>query len=333
MILLTSELRAFKQACIGLKQNDILPILAYLKIDKGAITKNNLNSFVVADITYKGKPFVIEERILMDYCSRATGDITVTLEGTTVTLKADGVSKVKSETMPLSDFPTISDAVSEQIELGDNVLTQIGIASKFVDEDAVNPAAQYVFIGDMGIRASNGFIGYSLGVETTLRAYFNLETCKAISKLDNVKYSDNPSYHFFESEGLRYGFVKPEYKYIDISLFFKLPEIEPFIVDKAEWVQFNDQAIVNAVSKVATTLLTIEPGRMDLKMKDNSYNIEQDNSIAITGGIDGSFGYNPMLLNRILKAVSESTLNVYQSKGRYYFTGAPGWVALIMQLV
>ena len=62
----TKQLKAFNSAAGSMRQNSILPILSFLKLDKRTITKNNLEAFITMDIDFEGS-YLIDEKILMGF--------------------------------------------------------------------------------------------------------------------------------------------------------------------------------------------------------------------------------------------------------------------------
>ena len=66
MKLSTKQLKQFNSIAGGMKQNNILPILSYLRFKDGTITKNNLESFVTMEADFEGS-VLIDEKILMSF--------------------------------------------------------------------------------------------------------------------------------------------------------------------------------------------------------------------------------------------------------------------------
>lgn len=337
MILKTSDLRAFKANGATIKQNGILPILAYVKVEKESITKNNLESFLTQKITYDGKPFLIEEKILNNFIDNTSAEeINLIIKGNSITLSADDIASVKSDLGDLTSFPVAAEPEGDLLKFDYDILELIITASRFLSDEKDDPEyKKNAFLGNGMITASDGFIAYKATIDESFKdIYLPKSTIQGISKLASCDYSESASYHFFETPFLRYGFIKPEHKWTDLSSFFNIPiDIPSFEIDKQQIVSFNDLAIANRVSKDAITKVLIEPGAMALSMNDSSYNIEQDWRINIEGGVKGSFGYNPVLFNRLLKSIPDDKITVHQIPGRYYITGTGNYVTLIMELV
>jgi len=332
MKLLTHELKQFKANAAFVKQNDIIPVLRYLLIEAGSITKNNLNSFCKQAISYTGESFLIEEAVLMSAVDDADGEIEVTIKGNEITLSSNGM-KWKSQSEMLEHYPLISKPSGEVVKLSNEVLEQISIASNFVDENASNPAATMVFISGENVTASNGFIAYKNEIETGLEnTYLPKQTCVAIKGFDELNFQQSDSYHFFSNDSVMIGISKPEYKYIDISTFFKLEATGSFEIEKAELIQFNNQAIKTASSKLYTTLMKFEGDNLELTMVDNDYKRGAEKTISVTGAADGEFKYNPEFLNRILKSLPNDTVTIHQTDGKYFVTTDAKTISLIMQI-
>lgn len=333
MKLLTSELRQFKSNAAFIKANNILPILSFLKVQPGSITKNNLNSFLVQNISYSGQPFLIEERILMTMVDNTSAEeITVAVGDGKVTI-SDGTTKTTSDSLPLAEFPSNAIPDTDPIAFSGELLDQIFIASRFVEDEADNIVKTCVFISPDAVRSSNGFIAYEMKMATNCpNIFIPRTTTVAIAKLQAVSFSENASYQFFTTDKYQYGFVKAEYKFIDMSSFFQLGEVPTFTIAKDGLIYFNNQAIANAVSKVAATIMSVKPGEVSLTMKDNSYNVDTSSVLTVDGGRDGELKYNPVLLNRLLKAMQGDVLTVHQASGKYYFTSEDGSMSLIMEI-
>jgi len=128
------------------------------------------------------------------------------------------------------------------------------------------------------------------------------------------------------------GISKPEYRYIDILSFFKMEVTGSFEIEKSELIQFNNQAIKTASSKLYTTLMKFEGDNLELTMVDNDYKRGAEKTIAVTGATDGGFKYNPEFLNRILKSLPNDTVTIHQTDGKYFVTTDSKTISLIMKI-
>ena len=118
MKLNVEQLKRFKANSASIKSNGIIPILDYLKFDKGTVTKNAMGSFVIQKIDGCTKSFLVDEKILMNfvaYTSSPTIDIEIK-DGKVI--MSDGSTKKISPTEPVENFPT-NDESDDNYDLED----------------------------------------------------------------------------------------------------------------------------------------------------------------------------------------------------------------------
>lgn len=329
-----SDLKSFKANASFIKQNSILPILAYLKFENGTITKNNLNSFLIQNVGKFKETFLVDEKILMAFVDNASADeIEINNSGKRI-LITDGFTKDYSPTDDVINFPNIEIGEFEKTDLSVDVLSAIKITSNFILLDEQMPSKSHVFIGKKSVAGSNGFIAYFKSFNIDLpEIVINKETAVAVSKFDAVKFSQSGSYHFFEDDVCKYGFIKPTYPFFDLTVFGKFDETAPhFEVNKYELIRFNDLAISSPSKKVIATF-KVNSGVMKVEMKDTDYERDVIKDVSIEGGDVGSFAYMPVNLNQLMKNVPDSDLTFYQAKNKYYITGETGFTTLIMEVI
>lgn len=330
-----SELKEFKSNAAFIKVNTITPILSYLKFGKGTLTKNNLHSFLIQSIDCK-ESFLVDERILMNFISYTSSPtIDIKVENKRVII-SDGETTVTSPTDDVANYPPNDQSDKEPILLDCDILKSIGIASNLILEDDVLPSKCHVFVGKKSVCGSNGFVAYVDEFEEDLpEMILRKDVCMTITKYDSVKYSDNDSYHFFESGKCKFGFIKPTAPFHDLTPFGVFESESSFTLEKSELIGLNDMVISSVNSKLFPTA-RIEPTKDNLHFDFNDIDLEITISrdIKMDGKSEGIFNFNPIYMNKVLKAVPDAELTFNKvGDNRYYITGDSGFVALILGLV
>ena len=160
MKLLTKQLKTFNSIAGGMKQNNVLPILSYLKFEDGYITKNNLESFVTMEADFKGK-CLIDEKILMSIVNVTKEEyIDVAIKAKSVILSY-GNKKDTSPTDDISNFPAINEIDGKEINISNEVINAVKIASNFTYDRDDAPYASCIFLGNGIVGATSGYIGYT----------------------------------------------------------------------------------------------------------------------------------------------------------------------------
>src|SRR5690606_12927667 len=134
MKLKTKQLKQFNSIAGSMRQNNILPVLSYLKFEDGKITKNNLESFVTMDADFEGS-MLIDEKILMSFVEATNAEeINVDSDGKRVTL-SHGKEKFNSPTEDVNNFPKSAEPEGDEIEVPQDVLRAVKIAANFTMDD------------------------------------------------------------------------------------------------------------------------------------------------------------------------------------------------------
>lgn len=326
MKLQTAQLKQFKAAASAIKQNNILPILSYLKFDNGKIIKNNLESFLIMDADFTGT-MLIDEKVLMNFVEFTSAtEITCTIEGSQV-LITDGKAKVKSPTDDVVNFPANTSTDNEPIELQAEILYAIKVAGNFTMEDQTMPFKEFVFVGKCMVAASNGFTFYGQKVPVPFgEIVIGKDAVTAITKFESVLFSENETYQFYQNSGYKFGFIKKDLKFLDMSQFMSIPETESVTVSKSEIIKFCDICISNTPGRVVIAKAVDNV----LSMIDAAYSLNIE--IPITATLD-TFGFNPHYMSRMLKSLPDEQLQFTRASNKYFITGESGFVSLIMESV
>lgn len=329
-----SELKSFKANASFIKQNNIIPVLAYLKFEDGCITKNNLHSFLIQQVGKFTEKILVDEKILMAFVDNASADeIEISVSGKRI-LITDGFTKDYSPTDDIINFPTNESEVFKKTKISVDVLAAIKTASTFILSDEAMPNKSNIFVGKKAVAGSNGFIAYVKTFDQELpKMVLSKDTCTAISKFGSIDFYESENYHFFENDKCKFGFIKPTYPFFDLTVFGKFDTEAPhFEVNKYDLIRFNDLAISSPSKKVVATFKVISEV-MKLEMKDADYERDVQKDISATGEDVSSFAYMPVNLNQLLKNVPDADLTFYQAKNKYYITGESNFTTLIMEVI
>lgn len=333
MKLNVDQLKKFKANSASIKSNGIIPILDYLKFDKGTVTKNAMGSFVIQKIDGCTKSFLVDEKMLMNfvaYTSSPTIDIEIK-DGKVI--MSDGSTKKISPTEPVENFPINDESDDKPVVIDREVLESIGIASQFVIEEEAPTAKCFVFVGNKHVCGSNGMIAYvDEFVEDLPEIIVDKQTAYTISKYNTVKFSKNDSYIFFETDDLKFGFIKAETPFFDETPFGKFESTKKFTMNKSELIAINEMVINDTVSKIATAAIEVKKGKLFFEMNDIGYEVNTTKEFLVEGDDTDIFNYNPTLMNKLLKSVPDTELTFNQTPNRYYITGESGFVALVIGL-
>lgn len=329
-----SELKSFKANASFIKQNNIIPVLAYLKFENGCVIKNNLNSFLIQKIGKFKESILVDEKILMAFVDNASSDeIEISVSGKRI-LITDGFTKDYSPTDDIINFPTNENGVFDKVQISAEVLASIKTASTFILSEETMPNKSNIFVGKKSVAGSNGFIAYVKTFDTDLtQMVLSKDTCTAISKFGSIDFYESENYHFFENDKCKFGFIKPTYPFFDLTVFGKYDNEAPhFEVNKFDLIKFNDLAISSPSKKVVATL-KVQSEVMKLVMKDSDYERDVEKDISVTGEDVSLFAYMPVNLNQLLKNVPDNDVTFYQAKNKYYITGESGFTTLIMEVI
>lgn len=323
------DLKSFKDNASTIKTNTLIPVLSYIKFDNGKVTKNSLDQFITQDIDFTGQ-FLVDERILFNFISTASGDIAVTNKSGKIILD-DGFTKVTSPAGDFDAFPSNDIAEGEQLTITREVIDAIATASKFINPNGTSGYDSYVFVANGYVAGCDNWISYLEPYRDTLpNMILSKESCAAIARLNGAKFSENDSYYFFESDGVKYGFIKPEQAVIDFTPFTRFSETQYFVAPRQEFVKFNDVCLNSGQAKVLTANMTMN-GKLTLIMKDNDYGVDVVKELEATGSAD-SFNFNPAIMNRLLKSLPENHLKFIKADKKYYIKGDSDYITLIMQM-
>lgn len=322
MTVKTSDILEFQRNSAAIKTNGLLSVLAYLLLDENRLTKNNLAAFVTQQIETDNKEKVlIDEKELFSFASFTDDEVfNVELSGVNIILKDK--STETSHPACFDDFPLNDESTSQTgIILNEDVLQSLAIACNFLADEEIQTFRSYIFVGDSHIVASDGFVGYFKRNDTIKNHIVVSRDCaQAISKLKTVIFTENDSYTFYESDKLFYAFSKREIKYLNLSSFARLDTEESFIINRNDFIKFNDMCQASVIRIPTASFKAIDKSVLQIKLDANAFDIKKEKNILYAGAAtpDASFGFNPINMNRILKSMIEDKLHFYKGDHRYF---------------
>lgn len=325
MKLNTKELRKFKSIAGGMVQNKLLPILSYLKFDKGEITKNNLESFIIMDADFEGS-CLIDEKILYSFIESTNAEeIDVAIKDNSVII-SHGKEKMISPTEPVINFPISSISEGKEIELSHDVIRAINIASNFVS-DGVMGYSMRVFIGKGLVAATTGYIAYFEKIDKELpEIIIEKNAAGLVKNFESVLFSQNDRCQFFSNHVFRFGFIKTEAKFIDMNPFAIIPDEEKVEIGKSEIIRFCDTCINSTTGRIVNANIIEDK----LSMTDGGFGIEYEKPLSVKLS---NFSFNPVVMSKMLKSIPDEKVSFIKDKDKYYVTGESGFVALIMEII
>lgn len=225
IILSTIEVQRFIAASSGINDTKMLPIYGYVKLicnkEQSCLVKHNGHKFIVFDIDAdfkKEQTLMIETKPLFGFVKFSrTKEIKITPNGNNVTI-TDGERSISCQ-LTKDVYPTIPDnSKSEKFEISKSVLTSLSVAKQHVlqsSEKLLREWRCFVHIRKIEekyyIIGTRGEVTYFKGFKEVLpEISLETETISSISGYEQLTYSSVDNFHYFETIGSMYGFVKPE---------------------------------------------------------------------------------------------------------------------------
>lgn len=325
MKLLTKQLKQFNSIAGGMKQNGILPILSYLRFKDGTITKNNLESFVTMEADFEGS-VLIDEKILMSFVEYTNAEeINVEVDGTRVILSC-GKEKYRSPTDDVNNFPENAVPDGEEIEISQDVLRAVKVASNFTMDRDNMPYTSCVFIGNGLVGAITGYIAYVEKIGEGLpNIILERQAFTTIRNFNSVFFSENDSYQFFTNGSFKFGFIKKDTKFINLEPFTKVPKEKPVTMDKTELQNFCDMVVSTSAGRIIITKIKEDK----VSMVDSDFG---NDSEKILPASLPDFSFNPVFMSKLLKSLPDDELNFIKEGNKFFVTGESGFVSIIMEL-
>lgn len=329
MILKTAFLKQFQKDSGHIVQTGVLPILDYIAIKNGVITKNNIAQLVAADIDVS-EDMLIEERALFNFINNTRAEeIQVKITGNRVSL-SDGQTTVTASTNNLEHFPVTPTKGFTDINLDAVQCMHIGRGAGVIEATADIPTKTHLFIANGQLIATNGIILYVAAVDGP-ELVIHKNTATIIGKFQGVNFRESEKYQFVESDQVIFGFSKDECKFYDLSTFAGLDETAPaFTLLKEELLSFNNLAAANMRGKTPSASMDITNGVLTLSMSEPDWELDIERKMDIDAPDHEQFTYNFLEMNKLLKSIPDENLTFYRTHPTRYNIKGADWHGLIM---
>jgi DNA polymerase III sliding clamp (beta) subunit (PCNA family) len=328
-----ADIRSFKKNSSRITSKGVIPILDYIKFDNGAITKTNINEFVVQESNFSGA-FLVEERILFNFIEyTSAAEVLFVADGKKVII-SDGSQKTSSSQGDISLFPEIEQSPKETVSLTDTILKLFGSAAKYTQEGSDDLRKSHIFIGGDTLMASDGFVAFYRKIDRELpKTAIPRSVAEKVSSIDPADFSQTEKKLFFRAGKTLYGFQKTEATYIDMSSFFNYKKDSSFHAPKSELIAFNEMSLAMSKLKLCHPYLEIVNGKLLMSAVNSDYGVDNEKEIDVIGEMGDKFQYDAVILNRLLKTAPDEELTFSRVKGKMYITGDSGFTSLIMELL
>jgi DNA polymerase III sliding clamp (beta) subunit (PCNA family) len=328
-----ADIRSFKKNSSRITSKGVIPILDYIKFDNGAITKTNINEFVVQESNFSGA-FLVEERILFNFIEyTSAAEVLFVANGKKVII-SDGSQKTSSSQGDISLFPEIEQSPKETVSLTDTILKLFGSAAKYTQEGNDDLRKSHIFIGGDTLMASDGFVAFYRKIDRELpKTAIPRSVAEKVSSIDPADFSQTEKKLFFRAGKTLYGFQKTEATYIDMSSFFNYKKDSSFHAPKSELIAFNEMSLAMSKLKLCHPYLEIVNGKLLMSAVNSDYGVDNEKEIDVIGEMGDKFQYDAVILNRLLKTAPDEELTFSRVKGKMYITGDSGFTSLIMELL
>ncbi len=148
MYLKTKQVREFLSLISSINTRGILPVLGYIKLQDGKLTKTSLDTYVIHKIDApENEALLLSEEYLSSFvkeCSREEFEIKADEK---VVWLIDGKRKNKFQSASVNEFPNLPDISKEEtIEFDSDTLSSLGVARKNVSNSGIGMGIDFVHI-------------------------------------------------------------------------------------------------------------------------------------------------------------------------------------------
>lgn len=348
-----NELKEFLRKAKPIKDNGIVPALAYLKLvcdgNVATITKNALSSFLIYELQKtefeSNTVLLIDFKVLSGFIAQAKGStIEIELKGGKEVVITDGHYKVRH---PYSDekvFPVIQEMDSKtKKEINLDILESMNTAKGYVARNANKIWLDYVHVKPLGkkeccVFGSEGNAMYFKRFKNDLpEIILDPEVCAILAGMDSVMYTKTGQYHYFDTGRAIYGFSQVEQRSTTFEqLVSQLPEKMSFVAERAQIVDFCKLVISINPSLLTANCFIREAGKKQLLMQfvNDDFALGSEAFIAIEekGPAIEEFWFNPKLMLLCLEGLPYEKICFYQHGPQQFFIKAkddPEYVGII----
>jgi hypothetical protein len=308
----TAELRHFINKTRSIKPNNILPILSMIKYDDGVLTKTNLETYFLSEISTKYKqPFLIDEKILLAKLKEIDSE-TITIEVKDNFIVLNG--KTKFPTMSVSEYPNPPELKNmEKVVIDSETIKAVGYFGSLTMISDQPHNLSYVHVTKNGIFASNNFSFVNREVTLELvDVLLSREACSLLSEYSEVEYYTSDNYNFFSSKTDSIAFIKPTAK-TPVEAFSRVinggeKEVSAEF-DKKDFLLFCDFVSAVTPALLPECKLSIKDKKLSLTLNDSSYDISDSRDMDVVGAFEmDSFTFNPKVFSQYLKSIPYSLI-------------------------
>lgn len=272
----TSSLKKFLDAATNIKDNNLLPIYKYVKIDcnGGHATgyKSNGHSFCIVDMGESGDSecIVINEqtlRVAVGVCT--SGLITIEQKKDDHAVIDTGAQRFSATTQPLKHFPSIQErsTTDEKFLFSTDVIIAIASAKNHTAppvDKAMRMWSCYVntfeFNKKFYVSGTNGYVTYFKSFSDKLpKVSLEPEVISVISKYNSMFYLRVGNYDYFDTGEVAYGFIKTETDVPNLSLIINnMKSNQSFVINKKRVIDFCESSIAINQASVPTEVCISE---------------------------------------------------------------------------
>jgi hypothetical protein len=297
----TSELKRFLYHAKNIRDNRILPILSYVKLEcKGnsaTLTKSNLNSFVVCEIKAefkKDETILIDQQTLSACVNFGKGkEVKITLKNGNVIMD-DGFRELKSQCEDEKNFPEIETNTGEKTPFDADVMASLSLAKSHTLPAASGGMREWkCFVHVLKIENKSFIVGIS-GAVSYFKSFkqkmpeisLDPETVAIITKFPEADYSSNDRYDYFQHEGTTYGFIKAETGRPQLEgIFDKFKSEDSLTVNRKDLVDFCEmvQSFNGTTIPPEVSMINVDKNKVLLKYIDLTGVEKASEPIAVEG--------------------------------------------------
>lgn len=306
----TSELREFMPLAAAVPSKGILPILSYIKFSNGTLTKTDLSTYVIHEISAQGEDMLLNEKILSAFLKDCRGDeFTIIKEGDEIFL-VDGKRKTKFATEDMTLFPEVPTRGDEvPIELNQEALTAIYSASKNIGETKLNDFVDFVHITDGMVIGTDRASLFCKKIPELPNLIIDAYCASVITKFTSVNFFQSGNYNFFTTGKTIYGFVQ----YANIKT---PPQLSSFVPTKKPntFMEFETRDLIgfceSAMAYSPSPIISFTMNGGSLSFVDAEYRVDSVQELDVTGDYKPVGKYLPRKMATFLRSLGFASIQI-----------------------
>lgn len=353
----TADLRTFFKRTRAIKQNDILPILEYIKIEytptEITLTDTNEQTYAIHKMTGSAEgsgAFLVNRRILSSVIDTTKSEsITIRVEDgkkkdTKQVIIKDDSGPVSSPTDKIDLYSKIPEITKQdKIFLSGEVLNAIEIASNYAKKDTkslgIDPL-EVVYLKNKGdycqVAATNLFIVYMKKIANAdMDIMLYPENISFLNLFSEANYFQSDNYNFFECGETTYGFIKPVYTMPDFSVILRDLNDDQIVKIKKELIiDFCERAIkINKSGYPHCMMGDMGDNKVLFTLEDTDYETACNMVFDCEKNFDiKDFFFNAELMLGLIKPLPYDLLYFHAAPDKFYITSPddPDYTGCIM---